>query len=192
MVSLMQSPDEFKAAAEKVDDPVKAELFLICARFLERDAAEPALTPLRGLAGSPALELRLPSEPDDKDSPIAGPPAVGAHPSCNRAEGTILAEIRGRSIGNGVTAEQLGALAHIPEREARALIAHLRVVHEQPICGTPQHSYFWPRRWEDAERTLASLRSRKQALDDAITGVHSGCARQFGTLPLFSDTKMAR
>lgn len=112
------------------------------------------------------------------------PPAIGAHPACSKVEAIIVGAIRGRLKGNGITSTELAAMCHRDPHAVRAIIAHLRTVHELPIAGTAAESYYYPRCPEDLDATVRSMRSRKIELDAAIDGILAGAGREFGTLPL--------
>lgn len=104
---------------------------------------------------------------------------------CSEHERLILAAIRRRRRYDGITAADLAAQAGVTERTARAIVAHLIVEHEAPICGTPMESYYWPERYEDVASTLASLQSRRRELEARIDGLRRGASRLYGTIPMF-------
>lgn len=104
---------------------------------------------------------------------------------CSDAERVILAAVQRRRRYDGITAHELAAQAGVNERSARAVVAHLIVEHEAPICGTPAESYYWPARMEDMEPTLASIQSRRRELEARLQGLQRGASRLFGTLKMF-------
>lgn len=106
------------------------------------------------------------------------------HEPCSSGEAEILAAIRERRRGNGITAHELGAVGHVNERKARAIVAHLVAVHAEPVCGTPAESFFWPDRWEDVQHTINSLASRRDEITARINGIEAGARHLFGTMPL--------
>lgn len=126
-----------------------------------------------------------------RDPPPDNPqrPQPSTHPPprepCSPAEHRILYAIRQCRRGNGITAHELAAIAEVNERAVRALVTHLTIEHEEPICGTPAESFYWPERIEEVNHTLASLQSRKLALEQRIDALKRGAARTFGSLGLF-------
>lgn len=124
--------------------------------------------------------------PPPPPMPPSPPPQREAEP-CSIAEDRILDAIRQRRRGNGITAHELAAIGEVNERTARAIVTHLTVEHDEPICGTPAESFFWPDRIEEVDHTLASLQSRKLALEQRIEGLRRGAARVFGSMNLFEE-----
>ena len=119
------------------------------------------------------------------EEPAARPMPAKLTEFCSDVERTIANAIRFRRPGNGISSQELGALAEIDPRKARGIVAHLRSDHHLPIAGTPSESYFFPARIEDLDRTLASLQSRKLELDAVIAGIRTGAVEVFGTGDLF-------
>lgn len=117
---------------------------------------------------------------DERDVKSASIPPRKRKP-CKPAESAILAAIRQRRRGNGISSQELGALAHITPRSARAIIAHLRADHSTPIAGTPEESYFWPATIEELNSTYASLQSRIVETQAAIFGMREGADKEFKT-----------
>lgn len=112
---------------------------------------------------------------------------VGFAEPCSDAERVILAAIQRRRRYDGITAHELAAQAGVNERTARAIVAHLIMEHEAPICGTPSESYYWPQRIEDMGPTLASIQSRRRELEARLQGLRRGASRLFGTLEMFEE-----
>jgi len=150
------------------------------AKFGRQQRPETPMTsaPARDPVG---IERGCPAERDE--APV--PPQLGKHPECKPAESAIVEAIRRRSRDNGISAAELGAVAHTDQRTARAIIAHLIEVHELAIASTPGESFFWPDRWEDLNSTFASIASRRRALNEREAGLRRAAERRWATLPLF-------
>lgn len=132
--------------------------------------------------GAPCVEtVTLPAMGSDADGRV-----ILAEP-CSDAERVILAAIQRRRRYDGITAHELAAQAGVNERSARAIVAHLIVEHEVPICGTPMESYYWPARMEDMAPTMASIQSRRSELEARLNGLRRGASRLFGTLEMFEE-----
>lgn len=120
------------------------------------------------------------AEPPRDEHPRQEP--MRASEPCSEIEDVIMSTIRKHlGSGNGISAGELAAAAKIDPRRARALIAHLIVQHKEPICSTSAEGYFWPRRLEDLDHTIASLRSRRMEIEARIEGLAEGGRREFGT-----------
>lgn len=135
------------------------------------------------------IERGLVRERDDDEPATPHDTVQRQATSCRPEEATILAAIK-RATG-GISAQELGAAAHIDPRAARALVAHLRADHREPICSTPAAGYFWPRTAESCNSTLAGLESRRIEIEAAISGIRSGAVKEFGTGDLFGIPQSA-
>ncbi len=111
----------------------------------------------------PRLGDALPSPCDDRESAIMG--------ALEHCDGTL-------------SAAELGAVAKIDPRRARAIVAHLRADHQMPILSTAAEGYWIARHAAEADHTIASLESRRIEIEKAIAGIKAGCARRFGTMEL--------
>ena len=85
-------------------------------------------------------------------------------------------------------AAELAAYFHTNERSVRAAIRDLRLAGI-PICsncsGERESGFFYPRSREETKHTLASLNSRKCALDELINAIEVGLDAEFGQPQLF-------
>jgi len=138
--------------------------------------------------GRSAPEVAAPTPP-----PAPPPPAPLVEP-CVDWEAPLLDAIRRHTgAANAITAEELGAELHVPERTVRARVTHLRVAHDAPICSSAasgagrRAGFYWPRRHEDVLECVRGLSSRASEILAAVDGLRRGAAAEFGTLPLFGE-----
>lgn len=150
------------------------------------DLAEKLWASIELVKQRPVKRADPPKPPPDPTLPKIIP-IVGGLKDCSKAERAICDAIAGRKKGNGITAHELGALAGITPRAARAIVAHCIAVHELAICSTPSESYFTPLRIEDATETIRSLCSRRKEIEARVNGLRGGLQRRFGSLPLFTQ-----
>jgi hypothetical protein len=166
-----------------LDAEARAAVLENAAEFCSRRARDGPVV----MAAPVGIERGLVAENDDEivgRNNSAQVTAQTPHEPCSPAEAAILTAIRGRRKGNGVTAEQLGAAAGVSERQARAVVAHLRHVHREPLCSSPARSFYWPARLEELDEVIASLTSRCLAMQQQIAGLREGGRRVFGTIAL--------
>lgn len=85
-------------------------------------------------------------------------------------------------------ASELAAYFKTNERSIRAAIRDLRL-NNIPICSNcsseREAGFFYPRSRQEADHTIASIKSRRQALDELINAIEAGLDSEFGQPQLF-------
>lgn len=97
---------------------------------------------------------------------------------CNDQEMLLVRILKNR--GAAISGPELAAMLGTTDRQARAVISHLRKDHCLPVCSTPQEGFYWPRSRSAADHTLAQLESRKRDLQAVIDGIREGLEVEFG------------
>ncbi len=149
------------------------------ARIEERYGTEPVR--LRETVPQPPTGIER-SQPAERE-----PSSVVTPVWCDAREAQLIALLKAaRSQHQTCSADEIGATLGVDPRKARALIAHCRKDHDQPILSTPSDGYFWPARLEDGNHTLAQLKSRRIEIEASADGIRRGLVREFGTGELWT------
>lgn len=111
---------------------------------------------------------------------------------CNDHEEKLIETLKAyRYLHNrALSSQELAAILRVDPRKVRAMVAHLRADHKQPICSTAQEGFWYACSRDDADHTIKQLYSRRRELEAAINGILDGLDAEFGEPSLF-DERMA-